>query len=92
MLVQEPRIVLLDEPLAGLGPDESRDIVALFADLRKSCAVMLIEHDIDVVFSVADRITVLDNGRIIASGTPDAVRASDAVQQAYLGGGQDSAA
>ncbi len=92
VLVQEPRILLLDEPLAGLGPDETRDIVRLFADLRKSCAVMLIEHDIDVVFSVADRITVLDNGQIIASGTPDEVRRSDAVQQAYLGGEQESAA
>ncbi len=92
VLVQEPSILLLDEPLAGLGPDESRDIVGLFVELRKNCAVMLIEHDIDVVFSVADRITVLDNGQIIASGTPDEVRRSDAVQRAYLGGEQDSAA
>ena len=92
VLVQEPRVVLLDEPLAGLGPDESRDIVTIFEELRKSCAVMLIEHDVDVVFAVADRITVLDNGRIIASGTPDEVRRSDAVRQAYLGGDAESVA
>ncbi len=92
VLVQQPRIVLLDEPLAGLGPDESREIVRLFEDLRQSCAVMLIEHDIDVVFSVADRITVLDNGQIIASGTPEEVRRSEAVQLAYLGSERDGAA
>jgi branched-chain amino acid transport system ATP-binding protein len=85
VLALEPTILLLDEPLAGLGPDESRDIVALFEELRRSCAVMLIEHDIDVVFSVANRITVLDNGRVIASGEPAEVRKSVAVQQAYLG-------
>jgi branched-chain amino acid transport system ATP-binding protein len=92
VLVQEPRILLLDEPLAGLGPDESRDVVGLIADLRNSCAVMLIEHDIDVVFSVADRITVLDNGKVIATGTPAEVRCNAAARQAYLGSEQDGAA
>jgi branched-chain amino acid transport system ATP-binding protein len=80
-----PHIVLLDEPLAGLGPEEAREITALITQLKRDCAVMLIEHDIDVVFSVADRITVLDNGRVIASGSPDWVRSSIAVRQAYLG-------
>ncbi len=89
VLALAPRILLLDEPLAGLGPDESRDMVALIAGLRSHCAVMLIEHDIDVVFSLADRITVLDNGRAIASGAPAAVRNDPLVQRAYLGVGED---
>ena len=80
-------VVLLQaiEPLAGLGPDESREIVGLIKNLKTSCAILLIEHDIDAVFSIADRITVLDNGRMIASGAPEAVRKDAAVQQAYLG-------
>lgn len=85
VLALEPKILLLDEPLAGLGPDEAREVVALFGDLRRHCAMILIEHDIDVVFSAADVITVLDNGRLIASGTADEVRNSEAVQNAYLG-------
>ena len=85
VLALGPRILLLDEPLAGLGPEEAREITGLITDLKRECAVMLIEHDIDVVFSVADCITVLDNGRVIASGSPECVRASAAVQQAYLG-------
>ena len=85
VLALEPKVLLLDEPLAGLGPDECADVVGLVAELRKSCAILLIEHDIDFVFSVADKITVLDNGRVIASGDPAAVRGSAAVQQAYLG-------
>jgi branched-chain amino acid transport system ATP-binding protein len=85
VLALAPRILLLDEPLAGLGPEEAREITALITALKRDCAVMLIEHDIDVVFSVADCITVLDNGRVIASGSPDRVRANAAVQHAYLG-------
>lgn len=85
VLALEPSILLLDEPLAGLGPDEAREIASLIKTLRERCAVMLIEHDIDVVFAVADRITVLDNGRAIAHGTPAEVRSSPAVQEAYLG-------
>jgi branched-chain amino acid transport system ATP-binding protein len=85
VLALEPKILLLDEPLAGLGADESRDVVALIESLKRDCAIMLIEHDIDVVFALADRITVLDNGRVIACGAPAEVRASAAVQQAYLG-------
>lgn len=89
VLALDPKILLLDEPLAGLGPDESSTVVALIQGLKAHCAIMLIEHDIDAVFSVADRITVLDNGKAIASGTPDAVRNMPAVQQAYLGFGED---
>jgi branched-chain amino acid transport system ATP-binding protein len=89
VLALDPQILLLDEPLAGLGPDESRDVVALIRDLKSHCAIVLIEHDIDVVFSIADRITVLDNGRVIASGLPAEVRDSAAVQEAYLGVGED---
>jgi branched-chain amino acid transport system ATP-binding protein len=85
VLALAPRVVLLDEPLAGLGADEVREIAGLIADLKRECAVMLIEHDIDVVFSIADQITVLDNGRVIACGSPEWVRGSVAVQQAYLG-------
>ena len=85
VLALEPKILLLDEPLAGLGADESRDVVALIEGLKRDCAIMLIEHDIDVVFALADRITVLDNGHMIACGAPAEVRASEAVQQAYLG-------
>ncbi len=85
VLALAPKILLLDEPLAGLGTDEGRDVVALIESLKGDCAIMLIEHDIDVVFALADRITVLDNGRVIACGTPPEIRASTAVQQAYLG-------
>ena len=63
-------MLLLDEPLAGLGSDESRAVVELIRELKQHCSIVLIEHDIDVVFAIADRITVLDNGRVIASGLP----------------------
>jgi branched-chain amino acid transport system ATP-binding protein len=86
VLALAPGILLLDEPLAGLGPDEAREVVGLIKDLRGSCAIVLIEHDIDVVFALANRITVLHNGRVIGSGDPASVRTSAAVQQAYLGG------
>ncbi len=89
VLALDPQILLLDEPLAGLGPDESSDVVALIRSLKTHCAILLIEHDIDAVFSIADRITVLDNGKAIASGTPEAVRNTPAVQHAYLGFGED---
>ncbi|MBV8744666.1 MAG: ABC transporter ATP-binding protein [Xanthobacteraceae bacterium] len=85
VLALEPKILLLDEPLAGLGPDESRQVVALIEDLRRDRAILLIEHDVDVVFALADRITVLDNGRVIACGTPEEIRASTAARDAYLG-------
>lgn len=85
VLALQPGVLLLDEPLAGLGRDGAREVVALIETLRSSCAIMLIEHDMDVVFAIADRITVLQAGRVIASGDPTAVRANSAVQSAYLG-------
>jgi branched-chain amino acid transport system ATP-binding protein len=85
VLALSPRILLLDEPLAGLGSDESREVVDLVTELKHTCSIVLIEHDIDVVFAIADRITVLDNGRVIASGLPQDVRDDPAVQSAYLG-------
>ncbi len=89
VLALEPNILLLDEPLAGLGPDESHAVVDLVRELKSHCSIVLIEHDIDVVFAIADRITVLDNGRVIASGLPKDVRDNADVQQAYLGLGDD---
>ena len=89
VLALEPNILLLDEPLAGLGPDESHAVVDLVRELKAHCSIVLIEHDIDVVFAIADRITVLDNGRVIASGLPKDVRDNADVQQAYLGLGDD---
>ena len=87
-LVLEPAVLLLDEPLAGMGAEESARMVALVARLADSHAVLLVEHDMDAVFSIARRLTVMVNGRVIASGAPDAIRASAEVQEAYLGGAE----
>ena len=84
-LATDPQVLLLDEPLAGMGAEETERMLALLQDLKAGHAVLLIEHDMDAVFRVADRITVMVNGRVIASDTPAAVRASPAVQLAYLG-------
>jgi branched-chain amino acid transport system ATP-binding protein len=80
-----PRMVLLDEPMAGLGSDESPRMEALIHDLRRDAALLLIEHDVDAVFRLADRVSVLVGGRIIASGKPDEVRRDAQVIAAYLG-------
>ncbi len=85
-LATQPRVLLLDEPLAGMGPHESHRMVELIKKLSEGHAIMLIEHDMDAVFAVAHRLTVMVNGEVIESGTPEAVRASPAVQLAYLGG------
>jgi branched-chain amino acid transport system ATP-binding protein len=84
-LASEPALLLLDEPTAGMGPDESQQIVRLLRQLKSDVAVLLIEHDMDVVFSVADRLTVLVNGRVLASGAPEAIRRDTRVREAYLG-------
>jgi branched-chain amino acid transport system ATP-binding protein len=84
-LATQPKLLLLDEPMAGMGHDESDDLVPLIASLRPSVAVLLIEHDMDAVFRVADRISVLVAGRIIATGTPDEIRSNAEVKRAYLG-------
>ena len=86
-LAARPRMLLLDEPMAGMGLDESARLVDILRTLKGSITVMLIEHDIDAVFALADRISVLVYGRIIASGEPSAIRADVAVREAYLGEG-----
>jgi branched-chain amino acid transport system ATP-binding protein len=78
-------VLLLDEPLAGMGAEESARMVALLKRLRRDHAILLVEHDMDAVFEVADRITVMVEGRVLESGLPDQIRASAAVRQAYLG-------
>lgn len=85
-LATEPRVLLLDEPLAGMGPEESHRMLDLLRELKRGHAILLVEHDMDAVFAVADRITVMVNGAVIATGTPDEVRTNRDVQAAYLGG------
>ncbi|MGH7087932.1 MAG: ABC transporter ATP-binding protein [Stellaceae bacterium] len=84
-LATEPRMLLLDEPMAGLGNEESQAMLRLLAELKGSYSILLIEHDMDVVFSLADRISVLVQGRVIASGTADMIRNDPQVRIAYLG-------
>jgi branched-chain amino acid transport system ATP-binding protein len=84
-LATEPKVLLLDEPLAGMGAEESQRMVALIARLAESHAVLLVEHDMDAVFSVAQVLTVMVNGHVLERGAPMAIRGSPAVQQAYLG-------
>lgn len=84
-LATAPRLLLLDEPLAGTGHEEAARLIGLFDRLRQRVAMVLIEHDIDAVFRLADRVSVLVNGEIIASGAAGQVRADPAVRAAYLG-------
>ncbi len=84
-LATDARVLLLDEPLAGTGPEESAMLIALLQGLKATHTIVLIEHDMEAVFALADRVSVLVYGRIIASGTPDAVRRDRAVREAYLG-------
>ena len=85
VLAATPKLLLLDEPMAGMGPDESLQMVELIDTLRRDMAVLLIEHDMDAVFRLADRISVLVYGRVLTSGTPDAIRNNAEVQAVYLG-------
>lgn len=84
-LAAGPSVLLLDEPLAGMGAEESERLAVLLRELAQDHAVMLIEHDMDVVFAVADRMTVMVDGRVLEQGTPAQIRASAAVRDAYLG-------
>lgn len=84
-LATQPQVLLLDEPLAGMGAEETERMLALLAELKKDLAILLVEHDMDAVFRIADTITVMVNGTVIATGTPDEVRHSDEVRVAYLG-------
>jgi branched-chain amino acid transport system ATP-binding protein len=85
-LATAPQVLLLDEPLAGMGAEETERMLTLLESLKADHAILLVEHDMDAVFRVADRITVMVNGAVIASGSPDEVRNSADVQAAYLGG------
>ena len=84
-LATRPRVLLLDEPLAGMGHEESMRIVSLLRELAANHAILLVEHDMDAVFAIANTLTVMVNGRVLASGTPEQIRSSRAVQEAYLG-------
>jgi len=84
-LAQRPRVLLLDEPTAGMSPAETERIVRLIAALDAALTIVVVEHDMDVVFRIAQRITVLHEGRIIAEGSPDEVRADTQVNEVYLG-------
>ena len=91
VLAARPRLLLLDEPMAGMGGEDSAALVQTLRRLKRGFTILLIEHDMDAVFALADRISVLVDGRIIASGDPAAVRADAGVRRAYLGE-QDGAA
>ena len=88
-LATNPRVLLLDEPLAGMGAEETGRMLALLGDLKRKHAVLLVEHDMDAVFRIADRITVMVNGEVIASDVPDRIRTNRQVQIAYLGEGME---
>ena len=84
-LATAPKVLLLDEPLAGMGAEETERMLDLLGTLRRDHAILLVEHDMDAVFRIADRITVMVNGCVIASGTPDEIRSNADVKTAYLG-------
>ena len=84
-LATQPKLLLLDEPLAGMGPEESERMVQLIAGLAGTCTLLLVEHDMQAVFRLAHRISVLVSGRVIATGSPEAVRRDSEVRRAYLG-------
>jgi branched-chain amino acid transport system ATP-binding protein len=84
-LATAPRMLMLDEPMAGMGAEESARMIALLGKLKGEQTILLIEHDMDAVFRLADRITVLVDGRVIACGTPDDIKTDAEVRQAYLG-------
>ena len=96
-LALKPKAFLLDEPMAGMGPENTEKLVEILDGLRAEAPILLVEHDMDAVFALADRISVIVYGRIIASGTPNDIRANEDVRRAYLGdeahgGGHDGAA
>lgn len=85
LLATNPQVLLLDEPLAGMGAEEAQQMIALIKRLASDHAILLVEHDMDAVFAAADVLTVMVNGEVLASGTPQAIRANREVQSAYLG-------
>jgi branched-chain amino acid transport system ATP-binding protein len=84
-LATKPQLLLLDEPMAGLGSTESTRMVKLLQELRREVTIVLVEHDMEAVFALADRISVLVYGRVIASGSPAEIRSNEEVKRAYLG-------
>jgi branched-chain amino acid transport system ATP-binding protein len=89
-LATDPQLLLLDEPLAGMGTEESRQMIQLISRLAKTHAVLLIEHDMDAVFQLAKVLTVMVDGKVLASGAPEEIRANREVQSAYLGNSEGS--
>ncbi|MDX1653879.1 MAG: ABC transporter ATP-binding protein [Candidatus Competibacteraceae bacterium] len=85
VLATRPRLLLMDEPMAGMGKEESEQLVTLIKELARDYTLLLIEHDMDAVFAVADRLTVMVNGRVLETGSVEQIRASRQVQEAYLG-------
>ena len=85
-LAMQPRMLVLDEPMAGMGPQESERMIEILQALRGKVTILLVEHDMDAVFALADRISVLVNGALLTTADPAAVRADPAVRAAYLGG------
>lgn len=90
-LALQPSLLVLDEPMAGLGPEGTAAMTTFLDGLKRTIPILLVEHDMDAVFKLADEISVLVYGKIIASGTPEAIRQSSAVQEAYLGSSFDAA-
>jgi branched-chain amino acid transport system ATP-binding protein len=90
ILATEPRLLLLDEPMAGMSAEESARVVDLLRSLAGERTIVLIEHDMDAVFAIADRITVMVNGAELETGTPESIRDSEAVREAYLGEGEEA--
>jgi len=88
-IASRPRVLLLDEPMAGMGPEDTVALADLIESLKGQLAILLVEHDMDTVFRLADRVSVLVYGRCIATGTPEQIRADESVQKAYLGTGHD---
>src|SRR6185369_16193092 len=88
-LATSPKLLLLDEPTAGMSPEETTGMTRLLQGLDRDVTMLIIEHDMDVVFSLADRITVLHHGEVLTEGTPEAVRADPRVYEVYLGGADD---
>ncbi len=91
VLATEPELLLLDEPLAGMGAEESAAVLAWLKELASELTLILIEQDMDAVFAIAERLTVMVNGKVLATGTPEQIRNNKEVQEAYLGTGQEEA-
>ena len=91
MLATEPELLLLDEPLAGMGTEEAEAILELLKELAQDHTLVLIEHDMDAVFTIAEVLTVMVNGRVLVTGAPEEVRRNRTVQEAYLGTGDEGA-